>query len=127
MVHLFTRAAIKTSPFSFLTSVCLYALYETGKHNHDERASLCEINNYILKAIYDFIIQRQHFAKQIEYRLSTHKEYADTYVFLYKTEGLSLTKRLLQTERLRQTGSLREIRLQKHMSLNCKTDFRPRV
>lgn len=86
MVHLFTRAAIKTSPFSFLTSVCLYALHGTGKHNHEERASLCEINNYILKAIYDFIIQREHFAKQIEYRLSAHKEYADRYVFLYQKD-----------------------------------------
>lgn len=88
MIRLFTRAITKTSPFSFLTSVCLYPLQQTQteRYTSEERTSLCEINNYILKAIYSFIVQREHFAKQIEYRLTAHKEYADRYVFLYQRD-----------------------------------------
>ena len=86
MIRLFTRATTKTSPFSFLTSVCLYPIKQPENHKREERTSLCEINNYILKAIYDFVVQREHFAKQIRYRLSAHKEYADRYVFLYQRD-----------------------------------------
>lgn len=85
LIRLFTRATMKTSPFSFLTSVCLYDFEEAAK-NKEGLQSVCEMNNYIVKAIYDFIILKPHFAAQIEYRLNSYKEYEDSYVFLYQKD-----------------------------------------
>lgn len=86
LIRLFTRATMKTSPFSFLTSTCLYDFEEKTTDKEEGIRSICEINNYIVKAIYDFIIQRPHFATQIEYRLNAHKEYEDSYIFLYQKD-----------------------------------------
>lgn len=86
LVRLFTRATMKTSPFSFLTSACLYDFEEAETNKEESLHSICEMNNYIIKAIYDFIIQRPHFATQIEYRLNAHKEYEDGYIFLYQKD-----------------------------------------
>lgn len=87
LVRLFTRSTMKTSPFSYLTSVCLYDV--NGEENRTEDGvvkSICEANNYILKAIYDFTVAKKEFAYQIDYRLNAHKEYDDGFAFLYQRD-----------------------------------------
>ncbi len=87
IIRLMTRATMKTSPFSFLTSVCLYDNENQEKNKQEETlSSECEINNYILKATYDMIVQMPFFAKQITYRLNANKEYEDGYLFLYQKD-----------------------------------------
>ena len=86
LIRLFTRATMKTSPFSFLTSTCLFDL-ENGEQGKSEGLrSLCEANNYIIKAIYDFIIEKPHFASQVDYRLNAHQDYGECYIFLYQRD-----------------------------------------
>lgn len=87
LIRLFTRATMKTSPFSFLTSTCLYDIEKEARCcTRGELRSICDINNYIIKAIYDFIVQKPYFATQIEYRLNAHKEYGEYYIFLYQKD-----------------------------------------
>lgn len=87
LIRLFTRATMKTSPFSYLTSTCLYDIEkEYGGDSERMLRSICETNNYILKAIYDFIAQKKSFAKQLTYRLNAHKAYGDSYVFLFQKD-----------------------------------------
>ena len=86
LIRLFTRATMKTSPFSFLTSVCLYDP-ETGDQEKGEGLrSICEANNYIIKAVYDFILEKPHFACQVSYRLNAHQNYGDSCIFLYQRD-----------------------------------------
>lgn len=86
LIRLFTRATMKTSPFSFLTSTCLFDM-EGGKQKAVKGLrSLCEANNYIIKAIYDFIIEKPHFASQVDYRLNAHQAYGDSCIFLYQRD-----------------------------------------
>lgn len=56
LIRLFTRATMKTSPFSFLTSTCLYDLEEEEDDVKEEISAICEINNYIVRAIFLYCI-----------------------------------------------------------------------
>ena len=82
LVRLMARATMKTSPFSFLTSVCLYDMEQPHKNEESQITSICEINNYIMKAIYDYVIEQKQFAVQVSYRLQAFEEYEDCYLFL---------------------------------------------
>ncbi len=84
LIRLFTRAAMKTSPFGYLTSVCLFEFERTCQDKEDGGglASICEINNYIVKAIYDYILGQRYFAEQVDYRLNAYRDYGDSYLFL---------------------------------------------
>lgn len=86
LIRLFTRATMKTSPFSFLTSVCLYDPESAEQEQGEGLRSICEANNYIIKAVYDFILEIPHFASQAEYRLNAHQDYGDSYIFLYQRD-----------------------------------------
>ena len=86
LIRLFTRATMKTSPFSFLTSVCLYDPETEEQEQGEELRSICEANNYIVKAIYDFILEKPHFACQVSYRLNAHQNYGDSCIFLYQRD-----------------------------------------
>lgn len=81
LIRLLSRATMKTSPFSYLTSICLSKnnyQSETGK----EREPICEINNYIIKLIYDHLVLLPAFAVQCNYRISAYHRYETYYVFL---------------------------------------------
>lgn len=106
LIRLFTRATMKTSPFSFLTSVCLYDFECDSIEKKDRIHSICEVNNYIIKAVYDFLIQKIHFAKQVKYRLNAYKEYDDSYIFLYQRdyEKGKVYKTVDGTARMKKTG-----------------------
>ena len=86
LIRLFTRATMKTSPFSFLTSTCLFDMESGNRKRSKGLRSLCEANNYIIKAIYDFIIEKPHFACQVDYRLNAHQSYGDSCIFLYQRD-----------------------------------------
>ncbi|MBR5960941.1 MAG: lantibiotic dehydratase [Clostridia bacterium] len=111
LIRLFTRATMKTSPFSFLTSVCLYDP-ETGNTEKGEGLrSICEANNYIIKAIYDFILEKPHFACQVSYRLNAHQNYGDSCIFLYQRdyEKGKVYKTVDGTVRLARKGIIEQI------------------
>lgn len=83
LIRLLSRATMKTSPFSYLTSICLSdcldrSMNDAGK----ERESICEINNYIIKLVYDFLVLKPAFAVQCRYRISACRQYETYYVFL---------------------------------------------
>ena len=83
LIRFLSRATMKTSPFSSLTSVYIGSLHNENKsENLQKFSSTCEINNYILKRILDGITEKQFFLKQCNLRVTLYKDYGDYYVFL---------------------------------------------
>ncbi len=111
LIRLFTRATMKTSPFSFLTSVCLYDPENGSLGKEEGLRSICEANNYIIKAVYDFLIEKPHFASQVSYRLNAHQNYGDSCIFLYQKdyEKGKVYKTVDGTVRLARKGIIEQI------------------
>jgi hypothetical protein len=81
LIRLLSRATMKTSPFSYLTSICFSGNSGQTKRGR-KRESICEINNYIIKLIYDYLVLDPVFAVQCSYRISAYHQYETYYVFL---------------------------------------------
>lgn len=82
LVKIMSRVLMRTSPFSYFTSICLAKINKNEISYHKQLKSFCEINNYLIKAIYDYIILQKQFAIQINYKITSFNEYEDGYLFL---------------------------------------------
>ncbi|KGG81241.1 hypothetical protein Y919_01680 [Caloranaerobacter azorensis H53214] len=90
LVRILSRAAVKTSPFSTFTSVALGRFKEDEEsYINDENIEILknvELNNCIIRAIFDSLILKESFLKQLEFKISMYKEYEDVYYFLVQKD-----------------------------------------
>ncbi len=90
LVRILSRTTMKTSPFSTFTSVALGRFKEDeDSYINDENIEILksvELNNCIIRAIFDSLILKESFLKQLEFKISMYKEYEDVYYFLVQKD-----------------------------------------